>query len=119
MDFYVVLGRAGFDMGKRKHKKARMGASHKISKDEAIKWFQQTYEGVILPGKIAVEIGLIAIYMIVSFRWKTEEIKWWSSQAWQKEINELFLFIVYRFENKKTVSISLKEIKKNRLEDLK
>jgi large subunit ribosomal protein L11e len=50
MDFYVVLGRAGFDIGKRKHKKARMGASHKISKDEAIKWFQQTYEGVILPG---------------------------------------------------------------------
>jgi large subunit ribosomal protein L11e len=52
MDFYVVLGRAAFDIGKRKHKKAHMGASHKISKDEAIKWFQQTYEGVILPGKI-------------------------------------------------------------------
>ena len=50
MDFYVVLGRAGFDIGKRKHKKARMGASHKITKDEAIKWFQQTYDGVILPG---------------------------------------------------------------------
>lgn len=51
MDFYVVLGRAGFDIGKRKHKKASMGASHKISKDEAIKWFQQTYDGVILPGQ--------------------------------------------------------------------
>ena len=50
MDFYVVLGRAGFDIGKRKHKKARMGASHKILKDEAIKWFQQTYDGVIMPG---------------------------------------------------------------------
>ena len=51
MDFYVVLGRAGFDIGKRKHKKAHMGASHKISKDEAIKWFQQMYDGVILPGE--------------------------------------------------------------------
>ncbi len=50
MDFYVVLGRAGYDIGKRKHKKAHMGASHKILKDEAIKWFQQTYDGVILPG---------------------------------------------------------------------
>lgn len=50
MDFYVVLGRAGFDIGKRKHKKSRMGASHKILKDEAIKWFQQTYDGVIMPG---------------------------------------------------------------------
>ena len=50
MDFYVVLGRAGFDIGKRKHKKSRIGASHRITKDEAIKWFQQTYEGVILPG---------------------------------------------------------------------
>jgi large subunit ribosomal protein L11e len=51
MDFYVVLGRAGFDIGKRKHKKSSMGASHRISKDEAIKWFQQTYDGVIMPGK--------------------------------------------------------------------
>ncbi|CAF4995526.1 unnamed protein product, partial [Rotaria socialis] len=32
------------------HKKARIGASHRITKDEAIKWFQQTYEGVIMPG---------------------------------------------------------------------
>jgi hypothetical protein len=31
-----------------------MGASHKISKDEAIKWFQQTYEGVIMPGKFII-----------------------------------------------------------------
>ena len=54
MDFYVVLGRAGFDIGKRKHKKASMGASHKISKDEAIKWFQQQYDGVILPGRISL-----------------------------------------------------------------
>lgn len=51
MDFYVVLGRAGYDIGKRKHKKARIGASHRITKDEAIKWFQQTYEGVIMPGR--------------------------------------------------------------------
>ena len=51
MDFYVVLGRNGFDISKRKHKKARIGASHRISKDEAIKWFQQTYDGVIMPGK--------------------------------------------------------------------
>ncbi len=65
MDFYVVLGRAGFDIGKCKHKKARMGASHKISKDEAIKWFQQTYEGVILPGKIYV---ILEIDLIVKFR---------------------------------------------------
>lgn len=50
MDFYVVLGRAGFDIGKRKHKKAPIGASHRITKEEAVKWFQSTYEGVILPG---------------------------------------------------------------------
>ena len=50
MDFYVVLGRAGFSVAKRRHAKSRVGASHRISKDEAIKWFQQTYDGVILPG---------------------------------------------------------------------
>jgi large subunit ribosomal protein L11e len=65
MDFYVVLGRAGFDIGKHKHKKARIGASHKISKDEAIKWFQQTYDGVILPGKsLKKSFHLFYIYFI-------------------------------------------------------
>lgn len=70
MDFYVVLGRAGYDIGKRKHKKASMGAAHRIGKDEAIKWFQQTYEGVILPGKTTnfLHFSFHHIFFVFSFQ---------------------------------------------------
>jgi hypothetical protein len=48
--FLCCTWSAGFDIGKVNTKKHEW-VKHKISKDEAIKWFQQTYEGVILPGK--------------------------------------------------------------------
>lgn len=51
MDFYIVLGRPGYNVAYRKRKKGRIGRRHKVTKDEAIKWFQQKYEGIILPGK--------------------------------------------------------------------
>lgn len=41
MDFYVVLGRPGYNVAYRKRKKGRIGRQHKVTKDEAIKWFQQ------------------------------------------------------------------------------
>ena len=93
MDFYVVLGRAGFDIGKRKHKKAHMGASHKISKDEAIKWFQQTYDGVILPGTLPLPFSRAhaRARLCCSFRWQSEEAVQRSSKAWQEEIIDSFV----------------------------
>merc|ERR1719495_2777040 len=51
MDFYVVLGRPGFSVSKRRRKKTSIGANHRVTKDEAMKWFQQKFDGVILPGK--------------------------------------------------------------------
>ncbi len=49
MDFYIVLKRRG---GKRtankKHKAGRLGASHKISKEEAMDWFKKTYDGYVM-----------------------------------------------------------------------
>ena len=41
MDFYVVLGRPGFNVAKRRRAKAHVGAPHRISKAESMKWFQQ------------------------------------------------------------------------------
>lgn len=41
MDFYIVLGRPGFNISKRKRKQSRVGSKHRITKDEAMKWFQQ------------------------------------------------------------------------------
>lgn len=41
MDFYVVLSRPGNRVAYRKRKKGRVGYSHRVTKDEAMKWFQQ------------------------------------------------------------------------------
>ncbi|GCB67951.1 hypothetical protein scyTo_0005229 [Scyliorhinus torazame] len=38
LDFYVV-------------KRGRIGSKHKISKEESMRWFQQKYDGILLPGK--------------------------------------------------------------------
>ncbi|CAD7691107.1 unnamed protein product [Nyctereutes procyonoides] len=34
-----------------KHRTGCIGAKHRISKEEAMHWFQQKYDGIILPGK--------------------------------------------------------------------
>merc|ERR1712018_594442 len=51
MDFYVVLGRAGMNVTHRRRKTGVIGPKHKVTKEEAMKWFQQKYDGIILPGK--------------------------------------------------------------------
>uniref|UniRef100_A0A670IQC8 Large ribosomal subunit protein uL5 n=1 Tax=Podarcis muralis TaxID=64176 RepID=A0A670IQC8_PODMU len=51
LDFYVVLGRPGFSIADKKHRTGSIGAKHRISKEEAMRWFQQKYDGIILPGK--------------------------------------------------------------------
>uniref|UniRef100_A0A2K6V237 Large ribosomal subunit protein uL5 n=1 Tax=Saimiri boliviensis boliviensis TaxID=39432 RepID=A0A2K6V237_SAIBB len=51
LDFYVVLGRPGFSIADKKHRTGCIGAKHRISKEEAMRWFQQKYDGIILPGK--------------------------------------------------------------------
>nr|WRM33302.1 60S ribosomal protein L11 [Eisenia fetida] len=51
MDYYVVLGRPGYCISKRRRAQGHIGSKHRVTKEEAIKWFQQKYDGVILPGK--------------------------------------------------------------------
>mmetsp|Transcript_54963 Transcript_54963/g.119772 ORF Transcript_54963/g.119772 Transcript_54963/m.119772 type:complete len:174 (-) Transcript_54963:38-559(-) len=48
MDFFVVLIRNGYRVSRRKEKPAKIGRSHKVTKDDAMVWFQQKYEGIIL-----------------------------------------------------------------------
>lgn len=47
MDFYVVLGRKGRRVARRKHATGRVGANHQVSKAEAQQWFISTYEGML------------------------------------------------------------------------
>jgi len=51
MDFYVVLGRPGMSVMKRRKQVNKIGHSHKLTKEDAMKWFQTKYDGVILSGK--------------------------------------------------------------------
>jgi len=48
MDFFVCLTRKGARVAKRKIRRSRMGSRHKIKKEDAIKWFQDKFEGVVL-----------------------------------------------------------------------
>jgi len=51
MDFYVVLGRPGYNVSKKRRAVGVIGRKHRATKEEAMKWFQQKYDGVILPSK--------------------------------------------------------------------
>merc|ERR1712034_206706 len=44
MDFYVVLGRPGYNVAKRRRKCSKVGFSHRLTKADAQKWFQQKYD---------------------------------------------------------------------------
>lgn len=48
MDFYVVLGRKGNRVSRRKLRQSRIGHPHRLVKDDAIKFFQTKYEGIVM-----------------------------------------------------------------------
>lgn len=48
MDFYVVLGRKGNRVSRRKLQQSRIGYPHRLVKDDAIKFFQTKYEGIVM-----------------------------------------------------------------------
>ncbi|GAB6031234.1 60S ribosomal protein L11 [Chamberlinius hualienensis] len=51
LDFFIVLGRPGFNVAHRRDRKGKVGFQHRLVKEDAMKWFQQKYDGIILPGK--------------------------------------------------------------------
>merc|ERR1711861_8568 len=48
MDFYVCLKRAGYRVPRRKARPGKIGKPHRVTKADAIKWFEQKYEGLVL-----------------------------------------------------------------------
>ena len=48
MDFYVVLTKPGDRVSKRKRCQARVGKYQQVTKEEAQKWFQEKYDGLLL-----------------------------------------------------------------------
>ncbi|ODQ77308.1 hypothetical protein BABINDRAFT_172872 [Babjeviella inositovora NRRL Y-12698] len=48
MDFYVVLGRAGARVARRKRCRGVIGNSHLPNKEDSITWFKQKYDADVL-----------------------------------------------------------------------
>merc|ERR1711988_274954 len=47
MDFYIELKRPGNRVTKRKIKRGKVGASHRVTRSDASNWFIQTYDGIL------------------------------------------------------------------------
>lgn len=47
MDFYVCLERAGYRVARRRRCKARVGVQHRVTKEDAIKWWVYAWSGDI------------------------------------------------------------------------
>ena len=48
MDFYVILGRAGRRVSKRKHARGRIGKFQRVTKEDAKQWFTEKCAGTII-----------------------------------------------------------------------
>ena len=48
MDFFVCLTRPGARVARRKVRTGRVGVNHRVTKEDAIKWFQDKFEGIVL-----------------------------------------------------------------------
>ncbi|KAJ3753078.1 ribosomal protein L5 domain-containing protein, partial [Lentinula raphanica] len=47
MDFYVVVGKPGARVARRRQK-ARVGCQHRIKKEDTMGWLKQRFDGIIL-----------------------------------------------------------------------
>ncbi|GME77754.1 unnamed protein product [Ambrosiozyma monospora] len=48
MDFYVVMGRAGFRVARRKRTNSKVGKHHKTNREDTISWFKAKYDADVL-----------------------------------------------------------------------
>jgi large subunit ribosomal protein L11e len=51
MDFYIVLTRKGQLVSRRRRAPRRMGVHQRVTKDDALEWFQKKFDGIVLRGK--------------------------------------------------------------------
>lgn len=43
----MVLERPGYRVAKRRAVKSKVGVQHRVTRDDAIKWFQTKFEGIV------------------------------------------------------------------------
>lgn len=57
MDFFVSLGRPGYRVSRRKHAPGRVGAPHRVTKEEAQAWFKEQFKGILTHAEPKVSKG--------------------------------------------------------------
>lgn len=82
MDFYVVLDRAGRRVARRRRAPGRVGPSHRVFREESVKWFQQKVNGFHL----CFVFWLLPYYCLVRWYHPTSEAQGKANNAPQ-EIN--------------------------------
>ena len=50
LDFYVVLGRAGYNINQRRKQKSTIGPNHRVTQEEAMKWYEMVHGNRIIKG---------------------------------------------------------------------
>ena len=55
MDFYVVMGRPGGRVAKRRSRRTRIGFQHRVKKEDTIAWFKQRFDGIILVRRFRIQ----------------------------------------------------------------
>lgn len=48
---FLIRFYLGFNVAHRRRKPGKIGKNHQLTKDDAMKWFQQRYDGIILGKK--------------------------------------------------------------------
>jgi len=52
MNIYVQLSRPGYRVSSRRKKTGKIGRNHRVTKQDAMKWFVETFDGILLKPKV-------------------------------------------------------------------
>ena len=73
MDFYIVLARPGYRVAYRKRRKSRIGNKHRVTREEAMKWFQQKVREINSTSSVAVD-DTFELYCATAPSWFTVKV---------------------------------------------
>jgi len=48
MDIYVQMARPGYRVSNRRQRTGKVGRKHRVTKQESMKWFAETFDGIVL-----------------------------------------------------------------------
>ena len=68
MDFYVVMGRPGARVARRRQQRTSIGFPHRIKKEDTMAWFKQRFDGIILVRVLNTTVTLDAEQMTLEIK---------------------------------------------------